>query len=484
MNSILSTFGILFGLFLFGSFCNANPITNLPGYNGPSLDMNSGYINVDGNNQRFIFYWLIKSQGNPAKDPLVFWYQGGPGCSGLGGLFAEHGPITPDFKGGLNYSPISWTTIANVVYLEQPVGVGFSYSTNPNDYNTNDTQSAIDNFAFLEGFLKAYPEYKGRPLWITGESYAGVYVPSLTAQILDHPNSQTYSQFRGLMVGNPCIWCVSVDMNAEQFALFYYHGLVSYSNYANWTAYGCDKQSTNAGCDHIMNVTLSQIGVIYQQLRGYSDNLPSLDPDDLYQDFCGGNGTLDFVAIDPNKCSPLGDRIQTYLNRADVQKAIFANPTNWTECTNNINYTVAYASMIPIYKRLFSQRPDVSVLVYSGDVDIATVPFSFTITCLNELQSIATPVSPWQPWFINGATAGYTEAYKQYTFATLKGAGHEAPQYQPLIGFNLFKRFLTAQNLTSQVEHHPRFLLRPSQVKLTQGSILRSLYQSKKGRFN
>lgn len=84
--------------------------------------------------------------------------------------------------------------------------------------------------------------------------------------------------------------------------------------------------------------------------------------------------------------------------------------------------------MIPIYKRLFSQRPDVSVLVYSGDVDIATVPFSFTITCLNELQSIATPVSPWQPWFINGATAGYTEAYKQYTFATLKGAGHEAPQ--------------------------------------------------------
>lgn len=81
MNSILSTFGILFGLFLFGSFCNANPITNLPGYNGPSLDMNSGYINVDGNNQRFIFYWLIKSQGNPAKDPLVFWYQGGPGCS-------------------------------------------------------------------------------------------------------------------------------------------------------------------------------------------------------------------------------------------------------------------------------------------------------------------------------------------------------------------------------------------------------------------
>lgn len=105
---------------------------------------------------------------DPTTAPLVFWYQGGPGCSGLGGLLTENGPLIPDGNGGLTTNPIAWTKIANVVYLEQPAFVGFSYSNTSSDTNTGDVQATIDNKAFVEGFLQLYPDYQGRPTWFTG----------------------------------------------------------------------------------------------------------------------------------------------------------------------------------------------------------------------------------------------------------------------------------------------------------------------------
>ena len=91
-------------------------------------------------------------------------------------LFTENGPIMPDGKGGLTKNPIAWTSIANVVYLEQPAFVGFSYSNTTSDKNTGDAQATADNVAFVNGFLKLYPDYVGRETWFTGESYGGVLV--------------------------------------------------------------------------------------------------------------------------------------------------------------------------------------------------------------------------------------------------------------------------------------------------------------------
>jgi hypothetical protein len=64
----------------------------IPGYNGPPMSQFAGYITVDETNGRNLFYWLIESQSNPDTAPLVVWFQGGPGCSGLIGLFEENGP--------------------------------------------------------------------------------------------------------------------------------------------------------------------------------------------------------------------------------------------------------------------------------------------------------------------------------------------------------------------------------------------------------
>jgi len=450
---------IAFCLFVGASFASTPRdqarIKSLPNYNGQLSEMYSGYVTVDPSHGRNIFYWFVPSTRSQGNDPLVLWLQGGPGCSGLLGLLEEHGPLTPDEVGGLTTNPFAWTQVANMLYIEAPCGVGFSYSDTPSDYNTNDLKTAQDNYAFLRLWYEIYPEFKHNRLWITGESYGGVYVPTLTNQVLKGSDVELRRRLQGIMVGNGVFGC-GIDYGAIQFNLFYWHGLISYTNYQNWTAHGCDKDSSRSGCDYISGLATAQIGVIDQQLvkqlrslkaiAGPSPNQPSLDPDDLYQDFCQGNGTLEFTDYDPYKCKqPLGNRTLDYLNRPDVQKAIHARPTAWAPCTTKINYTPSGASMVPYYREFFTANPPISVLVYAGDVDIATVPFAFNQPCLAQLNRKNLKV--WSPWFVNGATAGYVEYFDTYTFATVKGAGHETPLYQPLSALNMFSRFLAQGNL-------------------------------------
>ena len=120
-------------------------ITELPGLNDElAFNQFSGYLNL-GTTKKQIHYWLVESEQNPVEDPLVFWTNGGPGCSGLIGFLTEQGPFRPDIDGNLQMNEWRWNKIANMVFLEQPVGVGFSYSDNTDDYRIGDAQAAQDN---------------------------------------------------------------------------------------------------------------------------------------------------------------------------------------------------------------------------------------------------------------------------------------------------------------------------------------------------
>lgn len=109
---------------------------------------------------------------------------GGPGCSSLDGFLYEHGPFRFDRSGTgnifssndtLRSNPYSWNKVANMIYLEAPAGVGYSYSNTTADYFTNDNKTAEDNYQFLINFFESYPEFAGNDFYIAGESYAGIY---------------------------------------------------------------------------------------------------------------------------------------------------------------------------------------------------------------------------------------------------------------------------------------------------------------------
>lgn len=146
-------------------------ISNLPGLNfNFTNDMYSGYLNLPASfNDTFLHYWLIRSENNNSNDPLILWLNGGPGCSSMIGLFTEHGPFRPSKDGTQLYENVyAWTKIANVLYLESPYEVGYSYSTNP--YRKyNDTLTAQVNLLAIVEVFERFPEFKNRAFYVTGE---------------------------------------------------------------------------------------------------------------------------------------------------------------------------------------------------------------------------------------------------------------------------------------------------------------------------
>jgi carboxypeptidase C (cathepsin A) len=161
---------------------NQGLITSLPNLNyNPGFRQFSGYLTVSAQHGRSLFYWYVESQNDPTTDPVVLWTNGGPGCSGLIGFWEEHGPFVLNSTLHLSPNPYSWNKVANMLYIEQPAGTGFSYSKTTADYDTaDDAMSAEDNYQFILQFLERFPERKSNAFYISGESYAGHYIPQRT----------------------------------------------------------------------------------------------------------------------------------------------------------------------------------------------------------------------------------------------------------------------------------------------------------------
>lgn len=178
----------------------------LPGFNDtlPS-DTYSGYLNVS--DSKALHYMFAESIENPQDDPVLIWFNGGPGCSSLLGFFQENGPVVVDGDGN-SLNPFPWNQKANVLYLESPAGVGFTLSNNGTDLIYNDMLQSEDAYKALSQWYAKFPEFVDNKLWISGESYGGIYVPYLAWQVYQHnmmaqwnANITKYN-LEGFLVGN------------------------------------------------------------------------------------------------------------------------------------------------------------------------------------------------------------------------------------------------------------------------------------------
>lgn len=160
-----------------------------------------GYVPV-GKSSKF-FYWMAPSRNNPAKDPLVFWFQGGPGGSSLFGLFFEMGPFYIK-EAGDDHATLrtnAWNNNANMVFIDNPIGVGFSVGeTEDLPHNAGDIGNQF--YEFLTNFLNMpeHKAFKGRALYITGESFAGHWIPYISNKIYLANNPDM--NLKGVMIGN------------------------------------------------------------------------------------------------------------------------------------------------------------------------------------------------------------------------------------------------------------------------------------------
>ena len=205
----------------------------------------SGYLDI-ADTTNALHYMFVESQSSPSTDPLLIWFNGGPGCSTMIGWAQEHGPwILKDGEYEFTENPYSWNLRANVLYLESPAGVGYSYCGSTEDCTFDDVSAADQNLKAVLKFFELYPEFGGNDLYITGESYAGIYVPYLAKWIYDfnQANKDDQSVFKpnlvGFAVGNGCTnW--TYDCDAAYIPWGFWSSLYSQELRAKMLADKCD----------------------------------------------------------------------------------------------------------------------------------------------------------------------------------------------------------------------------------------------------
>ncbi|XP_075644389.1 serine carboxypeptidase-like 40 [Castanea sativa] len=425
-------------------------IERLPGQTQVNFSQYGGYVTVDKSAGRALYYYFVEAQHSKDSLPLLLWLNGGPGCSSLAyGAMQELGPFRVHSDGKTLYkNKFSWNYAANVLFLESPAGVGFSYSNTTKDYSmSGDRRTAGDNYVFLLNWLKRFPEYKNRDFYVAGESYAGHYVPQLAHTILFHNKkaNKTIINLKGIIIGNAVI----NDETDTQGMLDYLetHAIVSDRDMYQIQKY-C-KFSSNASTQSHECIAASEAA---------SKDISYINIYNIYAPLCSSSN----LTAQPKKTSifrfdPCSEYyVYAYMNRPDVQEALHANVTrlthDWEPCSDVIQKWVdSPSTIIPHLQELMANG--LRVWIFSGDID-GRVPVTSTKYSINKMQL---PIkTAWHPWFLTkDQVGGYTQVYEgDLTFATVREAGHQVPSYQPARAFSLIKHFLEGKPLLDISRHN------------------------------
>ena len=448
-------------------------------------DIYSGYLSTKIPENE-LFYVYFPSQNSPSTDPLMLWLNGGPGCSSLYGMLAEVGPVVSDnFSGKFKKNEYSWNKYANLLFIEQPAGVGFSKTNDPDFYWTDDVNA--ENLLYgIKDFFNLFDDLKGRNFYVSGESYAGVYIPYLAKYILEDPNNDKIN-LKGVLIGNPLTY-FDTDSERSMVEFGFWHGLISIETYENFkrncphlndelkpeeNIYDNDDNNNKQlndiliprnvthKCNEIRNIIRQNLGGndiygIYRLCpnenrlslndpKFYSkthsmkyfildklnpsknkkfkkNNLKSLEPENIIWPYgCGADLTFDH-----------------FLNNATIKERLKVNTSMiWSQCAD-VNYEMIES--FNFYSETMLKYPNLNIWVFSG-TDDGVLSTLGTMRWINKLNF--TVETKWKQWKVGKQVAGFVQKYKEgLTIVTVKGAGHMVPQDQPASAFNMFKAFI------------------------------------------
>ncbi|KAD2804517.1 hypothetical protein E3N88_37894 [Mikania micrantha] len=439
---------------------NADRVFGLPGQPPVSFNQYAGYVTVNESHGRALFYWFFEAVESPEKKPLLLWLNGGPGCSSIGfGGLEELGPfVVQKGKPKLRLNNKAWNKAANLLFLESPVGVGFSYTNTSSDIKQlGDKITAQDSSTFLFKWFTRFPQYKTHEFYIAGESYAGHYVPQLAELIYDKNKiiaDEDRINFKGIMIGNALL-----DDETDQTGMVDYawdHAVISDRVYHDvQTKCNFSDPKSSVACDKALNAYFQ----VYKLIDMYSLYAPSC----VVANSSSNQRTHMLGSVSPRTFSmhkawhmkPTGydpcqsDYTESYLNMPNVQTALHANTTKipypWTHCSDTITlWNDAPQSILPVIKKLVAGG--IRVWVYSGDTD-GRIPVTSTRLSLRKLGFKT--LKEWSPWYSKSQVGGWTIQYDGLMFVTIRGAGHQVPTFKPKEALQLVRHFLSNQKLPS-----------------------------------
>jgi carboxypeptidase D len=345
------------------------------------------------------------------------------------GLFMENGPLRPSTDGrALTVNPLGWHRRTNLLYIDQPVGTGFSIIRDPVGYATDDGGYSAEFVSFLESFLGLYPELAGRDLYISGESYAGHYLPVIARAIIRQGSPTLRAMLKGVLIGNGWVDPVTQYSTYSDFA--FGQGLVPVgvkraldAKYATCAAKATD--SCNMVLDDIVSLTrASQYFVNYYDVREYVVNVD------------------DWPALTPPT--------RTYLRRSDVLEAIHVaryQPKPWSPCDDDVFVKLQgteHESLLATVEE--GLAAGIRFLFFAGQFDLICnhVGVGMLVRRLRWSGSADYLAAKTRSWIVNGVPAGYATATANnaLTNIMMNGGSHMVLGDRPAAGLDMLERFI------------------------------------------
>ncbi|KAI9479496.1 Alpha/Beta hydrolase protein [Zychaea mexicana] len=417
----------------------------------PNVKQITGYLDVQ--QDKHFFFWFFESRNKPETDPLVLWLNGGPGCSSLTGLFMELGPCVVNEAGDdTTINEFSWNNNASVIFLDQPLNVGYSYGSG----GASDTVAAAkDVYAFLQLFFKEFSEYSALDFHIAGESYAGHYIPAIGGEL----NRNNKGKFAAAGLEAYASTLSTINLKSLLIGNGLTDPLIQYKYYSKMA---CDNsygsvlpQSTCDAMDRQYPACATLIKNCYDtqsvwqclpaamkcnkdQIQPYQQT--GMNPYDVREKCKGGN-----------LCYEILGSVQKYLNRDDVKKAVGAGVSEYESCNMQINFRFNMAGdwMRPYVEEIPPMLEDgVRILIYAGDADficnwMGNKAWTVELPWSGGKEFAAAEDTKWISK-ITGKEAGELRKTEDDRFAFLRvyGAGHMVPYDQPESALDMLNDWL------------------------------------------
>ncbi|KAL3523501.1 hypothetical protein ACH5RR_016335 [Cinchona calisaya] len=396
------------------------------------LAHHAGYFKIDHSHAARMFYFFFESR-NSKNDPVVIWLTGGPGCSSELALFYENGPFRIAKNLSLVWNEYGWDKVSNLLYVDQPTGTGFSYSTDKRDIRHNEDGVSNDLYDFLQAFFAKHPELVNNDFYITGESYAGHYIPAFAARL--HRGNKAkegiHINLKGFAIGN------GLTEPGIQYAAYSDYaldmGVISKSDHdrINKVLPVCEIATKLCGTDGTISCLAAYLvcNTIFNSIVAHAGGVNYYD----IRKKCEGSLCYDF------------SNLENFLNQKSVRDALGVGDIDFVSCSTS----VYLAMLVDWMRNLESGIPTlledgVKLLVYAGEYDLICNwlgnwrwVHAMKWSGQKEFNS-----SSEVPFVVDSSEAGLLKSHGPLNFLKVHDAGHMVPMDQPKAALQMLKRWM------------------------------------------
>ncbi|CAM8967168.1 unnamed protein product [Rhodiola kirilowii] len=402
-------------------------------YNASIADLghHAGYYPIKNSHDAKMFYFFFESRGSK-DDPVVIWLTGGPGCASEIALFYENGPFTINSDLSLKWNDFGWDTASNILFVDQPIGTGFSYSSDDRDTRQNETGVSNDLYDFLQAFLQGYPEFVDNDFYITGESYAGHYIPALASRVAkgNKANEGIHINLKGFAIGN------GLTDPEQQYP--------AYTDFA--LANKLISQADHARINKLIPPCLQEIQKCKTQdeacLNAYDDC------NGIFEDILSIAGNINYYDI-RKQCK--GDlcydfsNMEKLLNLDTVRKALGVGNIDFVSCSLTV-YKAMVGDWMKDYEVVIPPllEEGIKVLIYAGEYDFICnwLGNSKWVNAMAWSGQSSFAAANMTSYIVDGQEAGLVKSFGPLTFLKVHNAGHMVPMDQPKVSLQMIRGWM------------------------------------------